>query len=103
MFGITTTGTVYTPNGTTGEFTVAAQTIVCRLSYVKREAADVADDRENIGERRRLLYTTDYTMPDTAQVAIDGVRWNILSGTYGAITGPNGSVVYRRVEVERVK
>jgi len=103
MFGISTSATVYTPNATDGDFTVEAQTIVCRLAYVKREPENVADDREDIGERRRLLYTTDYTMPDTAQVAIDGVRWNILSGTYGAITGPNGSVVYRRCEVEKVK
>ena len=48
---------------------------------------------------RRLLWQEDYTMPETAQVEVDGKRWNVLAGTFGKLRGPSGAVVYRRCEV----
>lgn len=102
MLGLNAVANVYTPNGTTGAFTVLAKSnLVCRLAYIQTGPADVGQERENIGSRRRLLWEDNYTMPDTAQVEVESQRWNVLAGTFGALTGPDGSVVYRRCEVVR--
>lgn len=100
MFGLDQTATVYTPNGTTGDFTVVVQaSLICRLAYIEQGGSGIGAEREPIGQRRRLLWEADYTMPETAQVEIDSQRWNVLAGTVGAIRGVNGAVVYRRCEV----
>jgi hypothetical protein len=102
MFGLDQTANVYTPNATDGAFTQLHKSgLVCRLAYIQPGAADVGQERENIGSRRRLLWAEDYTAPETAQVEVDGERWNVLAGTAGKLRGPDSSVVYRRCEVER--
>lgn len=102
MFGLDQTAEVYTPNGTDGDFTVLAKSgLACRLAYIQQGGTDIGGERADIGSRRRLLWEEAYTMPDTAQIEMDSERWNVLVGTFGAVRGPNSTVVYRRCEVVR--
>ncbi len=102
MYGLDQTADVYTPDGTDGSFTVLAKSgLACRLAYVQNAPAGVGGEREAIGSNRRLLWEEDYTMPDNAQVAVDGERWNVLAGSFGKPRGPSGGVEYRRCEVTR--
>jgi hypothetical protein len=101
MIGLNVLANVYTP-GANGDFTVLAKAnLLCRLAYIQQGGSDIGGQREDIGSRRRLLWAEVYTMPETAQVEVSGERWNVLAGTVGAMTGPDGSVVYRRCEVVR--
>lgn len=101
MFGLNKTAVVYTPSVSTGEYTVVANaSLPCRLAFVEQGGSSVGGERGDIGSKRRLLWEETYAMPDNAQVEIDGQRWSVREGTYGAITGPDGAtVVYRRCEV----
>lgn len=100
MFGLDQTCSVYTPHATTGAYTVLAKSnLACRLAYVEQGGSAIGDERAPIGTKRRLLWSEDYTMPDNAQVLVDGQRWNVKDGTYGALRGPGSAVVYRRCEV----
>lgn len=102
MYGLDQSATVYTPNGTTGAFDVAAKSgLACRLAYIQEGGTGIGGEREDIGSRRRLLWAENYTMPDTAQIEVDSQRWNVLAGTFGQLRGPFGGVVYRRCEVVR--
>ncbi|NJN53286.1 MAG: hypothetical protein HC804_00135 [Anaerolineae bacterium] len=102
MYGLDQTAIVYTPHATTGAYTVVARSeLVCRLAYVEQGGSAVGGERENIGQRRRLLWDAEYAMPDEAQVEVDGERWNVLMGTYGQLRGADSQVVYRRCEVVR--
>lgn len=103
MYGLDQTASVYTPNGADGDFDVLAKSgLVCRLAYIQQGGSDIGGEREDIGQRRRLLWAEAYTMPDTAQIEVEGQRWNVLAGTFGALRGPTSAVVYRRCEVVRV-
>ena len=103
MYGLIHTATVYTPNGTTGEYDVTAKSsLPCRLCYIQNSPASLDHERANIGENRRLLWQETYTMPDDAQVEINSTRYNVRQGTYGAPTGPWGAVAYHRCEVTKV-
>jgi hypothetical protein len=101
MFGLNATATVYTPHASTGAYTVTAKSgLPCRLAYVEQGGSGIGGEREAIGSKRRLLWREAYTMPDNAQVDVSGQRWNVKEGTYGELTGPDGtSVIYRRCEV----
>lgn len=102
MFGLIDTAAVYTPNGTDGDFTVLARSgLACRLAYIQQGGSDIGGEREDLGSRRRLLWEADYTMPDTARVVVAGESWHVVAGTFGAMRGPRGEVVYRRCEVVR--
>lgn len=101
VYGLDQSASIYTA-GSDGDFTVLAKSgLACRLAYVRHDAADVGEEREDIGSRRRLLWEEAYEMPDPARVVVDSENWNVLSGTYGELRGPSGAVVYRRCEVER--
>jgi hypothetical protein len=100
MFGLDQTANIYTPNGTDGDFTTLAKSnLACRLAYIQQGGTDIGGEREDLGNRRRLLWAEAYTMPATAQIEVDGERFNVLAGTYGQIRGVNSAVVYRRCEV----
>lgn len=99
--GLDQTCTVYTPDPTTGEYTVTATAgLACRLALVGG-TGDMGPSRSEIPGARRLMWGPDYVMPETAQVAVDGERWNIQAGTLAAPRDLSGSVVYRRAEVTR--
>jgi hypothetical protein len=92
------TMTVYTPHASTGVYSVvAASGIPCRLVLVEL-AKDDEGARAEMAPRRRLLWK-GYAMPDHAQVAIDGTRWNVLEGTAATVSSMGGAEVYRRCEV----
>ena len=107
MLGFDQTATVYTPNGTDGDFTVTAKTgLACRLAHLSQAAQSPAEERSDPAGRRRLLWDAAYTMPEPAQVVVagdsGGDRWSIEAQTVEAIRGPYGAVVYRRAAVVRV-
>lgn len=102
MFGLNKTATVYTPHASTGAYTVTAKSgLRCRLAYINvRGNSPTADDRVEIAQNRRLLWEEAYTIPNDAQVEIDGERWNIKANSQGTLTGPDGTtVIYRRADV----
>ena len=103
MFGLFQTATVYTPHATTGAYSVTAQSnLACRLVQPGAGGGNVAppdDVRAEEVQGRRLLWAAAYVMPDDAQVEIDSERYNVRAGTYTAVTGPSGNVVYRRCDV----
>lgn len=102
MVGLDQTANVYTPNGTTGAYDVLAKSgLVCRLAYIQPGGSDIGGEREDLGQRRRLLWEEAYTMPETAQIEVSSERWNVIAGTLGSLRGPSGAVVYRRCEVVR--
>ena len=103
MFGLDQTADVYTPNGTDGDFTVLAKSgLVCRLATIQVGPASVGGERESVGLNRRLLWAEAYTMPDDAQIEVDGQRWNVLVGTFAPLRGVDSAVVYRRCAVSKV-
>lgn len=99
--GLDQTCTVYTPDPTTGAYTVTATSgLACRLALAS-VSGDMGPSRSEAAGTRRLLWGADYTMPETAQVEVDGERWNIQAGTLAAPRDLSGAVVYRRAEVTR--
>ena len=103
IIGLIHTAAVYTPNTTTGEYSVLAKSnLPCRLTYTQSGAAATGNEHANIGENRRLLWSDEYEMPDDAQVEVDSVRWNVRPGTYGAPAGPYSDIAYRRCELTKV-
>lgn len=102
MYGLDQSANVYTPAPADGDYTVLAKSgLVCRLAYVRHDAVDIGPERADIGSLRRLLWAEAYTMPDTAQIEVDGERWNVLAGTVGVLRGPTSVAIYRRCDVER--
>ena len=100
MFGFDQTADIYTPASSTGAYTVLAKSgLVCRLAYVEQGGSGIGGERADIGTKRRLLWQEAYVVPANAQILLDGQRWNVKDGTYGALRGPAGDVVYRRCEV----
>jgi hypothetical protein len=61
-------------------------------------------ERAELLALRQLLWEPSYVMPETVQVEVngDGLRWNVVHGTLGALRGPSGAVMYRRADVVRV-
>lgn len=100
MFGLNATAVVYTPNGTTGAYTVVAKAALpCRLANVRQEGKGAAEERDVVAQNRRLLWDEAYVMPDNAQVEVGGVRWNVVPNSYAGMTGLGSEVVYRRCEL----
>jgi hypothetical protein len=102
VLGLIQTATVYTENPTTGIFDVVAKTgLPCRLAHIDRQPAATAPDRAEFAAMRNMLWEPGYVLPETAQVDVEGVRWNPVAGTFGAMKGPSGAVTYRRCDVRR--
>lgn len=100
--GLDQTATVYTPNGTDGQYTVSAKTgLKCRLALTS-VSGDMGPNRAEADGTRRLLWGPDYVMPEEAQVEVAGEgRWNIQAGTLAAPRNLAGAVEYRRAEVTK--
>lgn len=102
MIGLIQVATVFTENPTTGAFDVVAKSdLKCRLAHIDGQPAATAPDRAEFAAMRNMLWEPEYVLPETAQVLVDGVRWNPVAGTFGAMKGPSGAVVYRRADVRR--
>jgi hypothetical protein len=101
VIGLDQAATVYTPDGA-GAFTVVAKlSLPCRLSIVGVDTVAAGDARAEAAGARRLLWGADYDMPTSAQVQVDGERWNVQPETVAAVRGPSGGVVYRRADAVR--
>lgn len=74
--------------------------LACRLVHVDRSSA-TAGDRAELMALRDLMWDPGYVMPEGAQVAIDGIRWQTVRGTFGA-PRRRGVVAYRICQVERI-
>ena len=99
MIGLNKSAAVYTPNGSTGAYTVLAKSgLRVRLALVG-VSEDGAPERVEDSGRRRLLFEPTYTMPARAKVVVDGVDWMVVEGTVAYPTGPGDVVIYGRGEV----
>ncbi|HLE13524.1 MAG TPA: hypothetical protein VI776_02165 [Anaerolineales bacterium] len=100
MIGLIDMAIVYTPDPTTGAYTVVDKaSLPCRLAVVAVAGVDPGPGRVELVDERRLLWGPDYAMPITAQVEIEGARWNVEAGSLAAVRGPDGSIAYRRAKV----
>lgn len=105
MHGLNKTASVYTPHATTGAYTVLAKSgLRCRLAIRGRvqPGVDASEERAELVGSRRLLWDEAYAMPETAQVEIDGQRWNVQAGTVDVLTGLDETVIYRRCDLIKV-
>lgn len=97
--GLTQSATVYTEDPSTGAFTVTARSnLACRLFHVPRQPAATSAERAELGAIRNLHYDPAYTLPEGCQIEVDGVRWNVMTGTEGDVK-PFGAVIQRRADL----
>jgi len=101
MVGFIDTATVYTP-GADGQYTVLAQTLASARLVVTPVSLPIGAGRVELEAVPRLLWTDAYEMPGNAQVAVSGHRYNVKAGTYRAVRGPSGTLLYRRCDVMEV-
>jgi hypothetical protein len=92
---------VYTPDPTTGAYTVLARAALRGRLAVVTLTAPMGAGRAELASARRWLFPAGYTLPDTAQLAVDGVRWNVVAGSVAAERGPGGGVIIQRADVVR--
>ncbi|MHB1131658.1 MAG: hypothetical protein ACYC4L_04650 [Chloroflexota bacterium] len=102
------TAVVYS-EGVGGDYSVVANAALpCLLGIVNgdggRSGGRTSEERADLAQLRTLVWTQGYAMPETAQVEVDGERWNVLPGSYNAATWPfDGTVLYRTCDLMRVK
>ena len=90
---------VYTPDPTTGAYTVLARADLRGRLAVVTITAQMGAGRAELASARRWLWGADYTLPETAQLAVDSVRWNVVAGSVAAERGPGGGVIIQRADV----
>ena len=77
--------TVYTRAVSGGTYTTVATTgLKCLLQQVNVRPPATSQERAQMADLRTLYFDPSYTMPESAQIAVDvesGVRWNVVSGT----------------------
>lgn len=102
MIGLIDRGIVYTPDPTTGEYSVVDNpALPCRLTIVTVVGESSGPNRTELIDERRLLWGNQYVMPEIAQVEINSKRWNCEAGSFADVRGPSGIVQYRRCKVVR--
>lgn len=99
--GLDKTATVYTPDPTTGDWTVVNKTGLRVRLALTSVSGDMGPNRAEAAGARRLLWRPDYAMPADAQLEINGQRWNVIAGSLAEPTGLDGAEVYHRCEVIR--
>lgn len=102
MIGFIDTALVYTPAPSGGAYTVLAQTLASARLAITPATEALGAGRVQLTAVPRLLWTDTYAMPDSAQIEVAGARYNVKPGTYDALRGPSGAVLYRRCDVEAV-
>lgn len=99
---MTETATVWGENNTTGAHDVALVTgLRCRLAHVSLQPASSGFQRAELAAIRELYWEPSYVMPETAVLEVNGARWNVRAGTFGAFKDEAGVVQYRHCDVER--
>ncbi len=98
---LTNTATVYGENATTGLYDTVIKTgLACTLSHLPTMSTNYAE-RQEIMARRILRWDPAYVMPENAQVAIDGVRWQVQAGTFDTRVALLNELFYRQCDVVR--
>lgn len=93
------TATVYTPDPTTGAFTTVANSALRGRLAVVTITTGMGGERAELASARRWLWQPGYTLPETAQLDVGGVRWNVQAGSVAAERGPGGQVIIQRADV----
>lgn len=95
--GLSDIAIVYVPDDN-GDYTVVHRAeLRCRLAV--RPSPAVSAERADLTENRRLLWNDDYMMPATAQVVVNGRRWNVKAGTVDRVQNLVGGLEYWRADV----
>lgn len=102
MIGFIDTTLVYTPNGTNGDYTVLATTLTSSRLVITNSGVTIGGGRVELRSGPQLLWTDAYAMPDNAQISVNSKRYNVKAGTYDALRGPSGAVMYRRCDVQEL-
>ena len=98
LLGLDQLATVYTGDDYA---TTAQANLKCRLVLAVRTGEKVGEERAEEAGNGRLLWDPAYAMPENCQIAIEGVRYNPVPGTFMAPRGPLSNVIYRRCDVIR--
>jgi hypothetical protein len=102
MIGLIDTAVVYTPDPTSGDFTVVDNpSLPCRLAIVTVTGTDTGPGRVELVQERRLLWGPNYIMPAAARIVVNNEAWTIEAGSYADVRGPSGAVHYRRARIVR--
>jgi hypothetical protein len=102
MFGLVHTAVVSLPNFIDGDYTLVDNAALpCRLTLVPPEDGKDAHERAELAAMRRLLWGPDYTMPENARVNVNGYDWLVVAGSFAAVGGVSGAIVYNRCELTR--
>ena len=97
------TATVYGETVATGAYTTVLQSnLACALRPLDVRPATSGMDRAELSALRRLVWDATYVMPETAQLLIDGLRWDVVSGTFQSPDTRTGTNVIRTCDVRRV-
>ena len=102
MIGFIDVALVYTPSITDGDYTVLATTLLNSRLVITNRNVTIGSGRVELRMEPQLLWTDVYEMPDTAQISVAGKRYNVKAGSYDALRGPSGAVMYRRVDVQEL-
>jgi len=101
MLGLNTYADVYIVNDVNGEYDILTHPqLPCRLAHIGVTGAAI--DRAQLLSTRMLIWDVGYSIPDDAQVDVEGNRWQTVRGTFSTLKGPNNVPTYKRVDVVRV-
>lgn len=99
MVGFIDTALVYTPATADGDYTVLAATLTHARLCITNKNVTIGTGRVELRMEPLLMWSDDYEMPNDAQIQVDDTRYNVKAGTYDALRGPSGAVMYHRVDV----
>lgn len=101
MIGLIDTVDIMT-EGATGLSTVPLVSgLRCRLAHQAVGGA-TGNERAELSQMRRMIWDATPVLPEAIQiVASDGTRYNALTGTFRALRGPSGTILYRSCDVVR--
>lgn len=108
--GIDQTASVLARDASTGKYTTVLTTgLRCRLAHLGlSEGTVTGPERRDLASTRALIYDPAYTLPETAQVRVDGVfapdgvtlaAWNCEAGSVAIMRGPSGRPIFGRAVV----
>ncbi len=102
MIGLDRRATVHAEDPATGlHTTVLFSDVRVRMGHVNVRPAGTGNDRAELAALRRVLVEPSVVIPETARLAVDGVAWAPVAGTFGAYRSPGGAVVYRAFDAVR--
>ena len=94
--------TVYGPVAGTGRYTNVLKTYLpCRLVLINTMSPQSGGARTELMAARDFYWDPAWTMPETAQVVVDGVRWQIQAGTIQPMRAGSSAVLLYRCSVIR--